>query len=1007
MKKIIYSILIALTCTTMSLAQDSPQWHLPDGAKLRLGKGWANEIAYSPDGTKLAVASGIGIWIYDAQTGEALDLFPANRFGVRNLAFSPDGKMLISDSRDSTRSTFSRENLAIRLWDVETGRQIRTFIGHTHPITCLAFSPDGKTIASGSADYVVRVWDVESGRQLHRLIGPSGSVTSVVFSPDSKTVAASGSRQKFFKLWDVETGGNVRWFEGHTEGVSSLAFHPDGKIIASGSYDNTVRLWNVDTGVEEWSFTRHTDSVYTVAFSSDGKTLASGGRDKTIWLWNVLTDTSRDAIRVDTDSIRTVVFGPDNYTLASQSWDGTIHLWKDITGNRRVGWEQRSITGHTDVSENIAFSPDGNRLVSVSQHEVPRLWDVNTGTKLHDFIGHTAYVSSVAFSPDGKTIASGSYDGTLRLWDTDTGMERRTFIKVLGNIESVAFSPDGKTVACAITVGDYNPVPYLRDSDIYLFDVETGSVLHTITAHKAPPSAGNAPKFHPTLHTMPVRNIAFSPHGNMLASSSSDKTIRLWHVQTGEHLRVIIEPTGSAYSLAFSPDGKMLAGGTNSAIIRLWSVQSGAALHELKGHTDGVVTLAFSPDGKILASGSGDGVRLWDVGIGSQLHVLTGHKYWVGSVAFSPDGSTLASGSSDGTVLLWDLNAPTLSNTTVGLSPMSVESPVIGKQLTLSLNIAEGQNVAGYQATVHFDATTLRFVESAKGDYLPATAYVMPPVVESDRVMLAATSFAAENSGNGTLATIIFEVMATKASTVSLSDVLLTDSAGNSTRPKIIAATEITEPVFLPADVNEDGVVNVLDLAFIAANFGKTGKNGADVNRDGVVNIVDLTLVAAAIGEAGAAAPALWYRDRRINAKYACGICRVAPTRANIAAWLKEARQLNLADPAFQRGIIVLERLLASLTPKETALLPNYPNPFNPETWIPYQLAAPADVSISIYTADGKLVRQLTLGHRPVGIWTAHWNGKNTQGESVASGVYFYTLTAGQFSATRPMVMAK
>jgi len=530
-----------------------------------------------------------------------------------------------------------------------------------------------------------------------------------------------------------------------------------------------------------------------------------------------------------------------------------------------------------------------------------------------------------------------------------------------------------------------------------LFDVETGAELYTIEAYKGGIYHDHAPEILPTVHTGPVLSVTFNPQGNMLASSSSDGTIRLWHAQTGEHLRILTERAGYPHRLVYSPDGKMLAAGGSSGIIRLWDVQSGMRLFTFTEHTNFITSIAFSPDSKMLASGSYDQtVRLWDTDMGAQLRVFKGHRGTVTSVEFSPDGSTLASGSTGGTILLWDVMPRVPTNTAVSLSPVSVQSPVVGKQLTLSLNIAEGQNVAGYQATVHFDATTLRFVESANGDYLPATAYVMPPVVDGDRVMLAATSFGSESHNDGTLATITFEVMATKASTVSLSDVLLTDSAGNSTNPKIIAATEITEPMFLPADVNEDGVVNVLDLAFIAANFGKTGKNSADVNRDGVVNIVDLTLVAAAIGEAGAAAPALWYRDRDI-----------APTRANIAAWLKEARQLNLADPAFQRGVLVLESLLKELTPKETALLPNYPNPFNPETWIPYQLATPADVRISIYTADGKLVRQLTLGHRPVGIWTAHWNGKNTQGESVASGVYFYTLTAGQFFATRKMLMAK
>ncbi len=1005
MKRIyLIALFITLVFVLNTLAQDSPQWHLPEGAKMRLGKGRAGEIAYSPDGTKLAVASGIGIWIYDAQTGEELDLFPANRFEVRNIAFSPDGSMLASDSFDCTINYWSIENRTVRLWDVKSRRQIRTFTGHKYPISRIAFSPDGKTIA-GSADNDVHVWDVESGRQLHRLWGIGSSVTSIVFSPDSKTLATSGYLQEFFCLWDVETGDFMRWFEGHRESISSLAFHPDGQLIASGSYDNTVRLWDVDTGVEERSFTRHTDSVYTVAFSPDGNTLASGGQDNNIWLTNIFDGTPRGLLSGDMDSIRTVVFGQDSYTLASRSSDGTIHLWNDITGNGRVGWERRVITGHIDRIGNIAFSPDGNMLVSVGRDKVLRLWDVNTGTKQHTFVGHTDYIDSVAFSPDGKTIASGSKDGTLRLWDVDTGTERHTLINMLGEVDHVAFTPDSKTVMCVMLTGDYNPSIRLRSSIIYLFDVETGAELHRIVAYNAPPPAYSyEPEFHPTEHTEPVTRIALSPHGNIIASSSYDKTIRLWHVQTGEHLRVFAELMGTGYYIAFSPNGDLLAFDIQHNNIHLWDVQTGKHLRIFTGRTDDDLDyLTLSADGSMLASvvAEDETIFLFDVQSGMKMRTLPGHKGGTYNVAFSADGSTLASSSGDGTIFLWDLNAPLPSNTIASLSPVRVESPVVGEQLTLSLNIGYGQNVAGYQATVNFDVTALRFVESSNGDYLPTPAYVMPPVVEDDRVTLAATSFADESHNDGTLATITFEVVATKASTVRLSDVILTDSTGNSISPKIITATEITEPMFLPEDVNEDGVVNILDLAFIAANFGKTGKNAADINRDGVVNIVDLTLVAAVIGDADAAAPVLQFRNQE-----------AAWTRADIAAWLQEARNLNLPDPAFQRGLLVLESLLKAFTPKETALLPNYPNPFNPETWIPYQLAASSDISILIYAADGKLVRQLDLGHQSVGMYhhrsrAAYWDGKNAQGEPVASGVYFYTLTAGEFASTRRMLIRK
>ena len=1029
MKKIyLITLFITLTFATLSFAQDSPQWHLPEGAKMRLGKGRANEIAYSPDGTKLAVASDIGIWIYDAETGEELDLFPANRFEVRNIAFSPDGSMLASDSFDSTINYWSIENRTVRLWDVKTGREIRTFTGNRYSISCVAFSPDGKKIASGSYDYVIRLWDVESGRQLHRLEGRgihrlegfgSSWVTSVAFSPDGETIAASGSRHKSFMLWDVKTGGVVQEFIGHTDGVSSIAFHPDGELIASGSYDDTARLWNVDTGVEECSFTRHTESVFTVAFSPDGNTLASGSWDNTIRLWHILDGTPRDVLTGHTSSIRTVVFGPDSYTLASRSWNGTIRLWNDYGGmNDRVGWRQRIITGHIAHGGNIEFSPDGNTLVSNSSNKVLQLWDVNTGTKQHNFVGHTGNIDSVAFSPDGETIASGSDDGTLRLWDADTGTEQRTLIEVEGYVESVAFSPDGKKIACLLTTGNFDYSVHFRNSDIALFDVETGSELLKIAAYKAPPPpvSRHYKGVHPTEHTEPVIKIALSPHGNIIASSSHDKTIRLWHAQTGEHLRVFAKQVNWAYNMTFSPDGDMLAYDSRDGSIRLWNVQNNSLLFTIMGEWDDLSSVVFSPDGSMLASVAEDEtILLFDVQSGMEMRTFPGHKGGTSDIAFSSDGSTLASSSSDGTILLWDLNAPLPPNTAVSLSPVSIESPVVGEQLTLSLNIGYGQNVAGYQATVHFDATTLRYVESENSDYLPDSAYVMPPVVEDDRVMLAATTFGEESNADGTLATITFEVIATKPSTVSLSDVILTDSAGNSISPKIIAATEITEPMFLPEDVNEDGVVNILDLVSIAANFGKTGKNDADINRDGVVNIIDLTLVAAAIGDANAAAPGIWHNNIFVGAISESRLHHLEyamPTRATIEKWLKEARQINLADPAFQRGLLVLEQLLASFTPKETALLPNYPNPFNPETWIPYQLATPADVRISIYAADGKLVRQLDLGHQPVGVYqhrsrAAHWDGKNAQGEPVASGVYFYTLSAGQFSATRKMLIRK
>jgi len=342
---------------------------------------------------------------------------------------------------------------------------------------------------------------------------------------------------------------------------------------------------------------------------------------------------------------------------------------------------------------------------------------------------------------------------------------------------------------------------------------------------------------------------------------------------------------------------------------------------------------------------------------------------------------------------------PTPSESTiVQIHPASVASPAVGEQLAFNLNITDGEAVAGYQASVQFDDTALRFVSGANGDYLPAGAFFVQPKVEGNLIKLNAASLAGESNGDGTLATLTFEVVAVKASTLTLSDVLLTNSAGEAFVPTIENA-KITESTKLKGDVNGDGIVNIQDLVLVASNLGKTGTNAADVNGDGIVNIQDLVLVAGALGTS-ASAPTLLSQSFETL------------TAGDVKQWLSQAQQLNLLDTTSQRGLLFLQQLLEALTPKKTTLLPNYPNPFNPETWIPYHLAKDADVTLHIYAVNGRVVRTLMLEHQAAGMYqnrsrAAYWDGKNEFGEKVASGVYFYTLTAGNFSATRKLLIRK
>ena len=323
---------------------------------------------------------------------------------------------------------------------------------------------------------------------------------------------------------------------------------------------------------------------------------------------------------------------------------------------------------------------------------------------------------------------------------------------------------------------------------------------------------------------------------------------------------------------------------------------------------------------------------------------------------------------------------PALSSSAVvvSLAPSQVLSPVIGEQLTFNANIVGGQNVKDFSLTADYDESALKFIEWSEG-----SAYLVGGV----------------GNGDGTLKTVTFEVLDVKASTVGLSGYLVGTNGLRSI--PIFESASVTVPVL--GDVNRDGTVNILDLVAVAASFGKPVSedgNPADVNEDGIVNVVDLVKVAGALG-GEAAAPSAWHPNMDGTI-----------TREQVQKWLSEARQFNLTDATAQRGILYLEQLLAALTPKETALLPNYPNPFNPETWIPYQLAKPADVTLTIYAVDGTPVRTLALGHQSVGIYegrshAAYWDGRNAVGEPVASGVYFYTLTAGEFTATRKMLIRK
>ena len=620
--------LISAVFLPSGFAQDSTRWGLPERAKMRIGKARITEIAYSPDGTRIAAATRKDIWLYDARSGVTLKLLTGHTDSVLTVAFSPGGHTLASGGSDGTvrgwnvrsgtlfetivghggsvrsvrfspdGSTLASagEDKLIRLWDVWNADLKRTLVGHSEPVHTVAFSPDGLTIASGSRDGAIMLWDVRSGNKLHTLEGHEEPVSSVAFSPDGRTLASTGSPHSVnprlsrfgeLKLWDTHTGEQVRTLEGHLHTVGSVAFSPDGDVLASGGgwYDDTVRFWDTRTGEEVRILEGHT-GVDSIAFSPYGVKLATASSGS-VRLWDTRT---WEQLRTLVHTVGNFAFSPDGKTLAVDGAEA-IEIWDAHSGEKL-----RTLFGLS--GRVLAFSPNGTTLAIQRGHPI-LLCDVRSGEVLQAFEAHTDYVVPAAFSPDGKVFASGwrQHEGNclLRLWDVSTGDLLRVISIDDDYLEGVAFSPDGRSVF----TGGWH-------SGIHVWDVHTGELLHTLVGGAGEPS--------------PVTAIAFSPDGTRFASGSSDLTVRVWDAKTREVLHT-------------------LTGGKHSYTVR---------------------AISFSSDGKVLATGGDDTIRLWDVHTGALLWKFEGHISSVEFVEFAADGDTLASWSSDGTVLLWDFKLGTM-----------------------------------------------------------------------------------------------------------------------------------------------------------------------------------------------------------------------------------------------------------------------------------------------------------------------------------------------------------
>jgi WD40 repeat protein/serine/threonine protein kinase/tetratricopeptide (TPR) repeat protein len=506
--------------------------------------------------------------------------------------------------------------------------RLKAVLSHQGPVESAAFSPDGKTIFTGSDDYTAQLWDAATAQPIGPPIRHEGVVLSVAFGPDGNTLL-TGCADKTARLWDIATGRPIGLPLLHPHIVNVVAFSPDGKVILTGCRDHIARLWDVATGLPTGPAAKHESAVVAVAISPDGTTLFSASFTGGAQLCS--TDSGKFIASALTAAagIYSVAFSPDSKFAFTGSADGTVQCWDAATA-KPVGDPRRY---HRLKVVAVAISPDGTRLLTGSEDKTARLWDAVTSAPIGAPLVHQGTVRAVAFSPDGRSFLTASSDNTVRLWDADAGQPFGLVLDHQDGGQVVTFSRDGRSVFS----GD-------NFATVKRWSAATGETIGQAMHLEDGPNA-----------------VAVSHDGTQLLTGGSDKTARLWDATTGQPVGPALRHDDDVSVVAFCADGKTIMTGCADAIVRFWDAVTGTPLGQPIPQPESVDAGAFSPDGKRFVVGCASGsAQVWDLATRTPVGRPFPHPGCISAAAFSPDGKTLLTGCEDGGARLWDVETSKL-----------------------------------------------------------------------------------------------------------------------------------------------------------------------------------------------------------------------------------------------------------------------------------------------------------------------------------------------------------